>query len=243
MGQHNGFGAIPVFPVIQMRTRIAVSILAALASLNLCGQARRGIVEPLGETSEPNLTFFVLNIAAGATVPARTHSEAAFAFVIEGDVESKQASKAAEALHVGTFFRELRGEPARMLKNLSSTAAAKVLILQNSPSLPAGAKALLQTKLTNLQDQEVTIAKITTAPNDPSPNPHQHPGPTFAYLWKGEVKSQIDPDEPETFHAGEVFLEVPERVHRSYLNVSKTESAELLLFGVAGKGQRGTPAK
>ena len=224
-----------------IKTRIALATLVA-AGTGLFGQAPLRIVEPLGETTEPNLTLFVLNVAPGVTVPARTHTGAAFAYVIEGDVESKSAAKPAETLHVGTFFREQRGEPARMLRNLSGTAPARVLILQNSPSLPAGARPLLQAALTDLKDQDVTFVSGSSAPNDPGPPPHQHAGPTFAFLLKGEVRSQIDPDEPETFHAGEVFFESPARVHRSYVNMSKTEPAELLLFTVARRGATSTPA-
>jgi quercetin dioxygenase-like cupin family protein len=183
-----------------------------------------------------------LTIAPGAAAPSRTHAGAAYAYVIEGEVESRTGANPTETMRAGIFFHDTSGGPARTLRNPSATAAAKVLILQNSPTLPAGVKPLLQATLTDLKDLDVTFVEGASAPGSTGPKPHIHPGPTFAYLWKGEVKSQIDPDEPETFRAGDVFFESPAHVHRSYVNMSKTDPAELILFTVAKRGQTSAQA-
>jgi quercetin dioxygenase-like cupin family protein len=80
------------------------------------------------------------------------------------------------------------------------------------------------------------VVKITTVPGTIVPA-HQHPGPIFAYLLKGEVESQVDPDEPKVYRAGDAFYEPPMQTHRLYRNLSKTEPAELIVFQVREKGQ------
>jgi quercetin dioxygenase-like cupin family protein len=198
------------------------------------------VVEPLGETSETKMTLFELAVPAGGSVPLRTHKSAAFAYVIEGEIERLSPTNAPETLPPGTFFREAAGQPVQMLRN-SGKEAAKVLILQNSASLPTGVKPLLEYTLTDLRDLEVSFITGVTNPGSPGPRPHIHPGAAFAYIAKGEVLSQVEPDAPEKYRAGEVFLEMPGRVHQSYVNLSKTEPVELLLFQVYKKGQTSRP--
>jgi len=223
------------FAVATAHVIASISLLAQPAAPRPGGNAR--IDEALGDTSEAKMTLFVLSVAPGASVPLRTHTGAAFAYVIEGEVEADS-----KTLPVGSFYSEHAGQAATFVRNRSASTPARILILQNSASLPKDAKPLLQHTLTDLKDLEVSFGKIVSKPGDPSPPPHQHPGPAFAYLWKGEVISQVEPDEPETYRAGEVFFESPNRVHKSYLNLSKTKSAELLLFVVRKKAQSTTPA-
>ncbi len=139
-------------------------------------------------------------------------------------------------------FHERPMQVHRVFRNLSQTAPAKVLIFQNTGSLPASIKPLLQEPLSNLINQEVSVTKlggapaITTTPR-PAPRPHQHPGPVFAYVVKGAMEIQVDPDPPKVYHAGEAFYEAPMHAHRLSRNVSDTEPAEVIVFQVGEKGQ------
>jgi len=225
---------------------LVVLLIFRCAAVPLRGQSAPPrpalIVTPLGETADPKMMLFQLDLIPGVTMPGRAHDKAIFAYVIEGEVEAQSASNAPEVFRTGAFFNQPAGKAQLLLRNTSKIAPARILVSQNSASLPQGVKPLLQSSLTDLADLEVTFGKIVSAPGDPSPPPHQHPGPAFAYLMKGQVQSQVDPDEPEIYHAGEVFSESPTRVHRFYRNLSKTESAELLLFVVRKKAQASSQA-
>ena len=39
---------------------------------------------PLGDTSEPKMALFILNVAAGRTIPTHTHTGAVFAYILQG---------------------------------------------------------------------------------------------------------------------------------------------------------------
>jgi quercetin dioxygenase-like cupin family protein len=59
----------------------------------------------------------------------------------------------------------------------------------------------------------------------------------FAYILRGEIENQVDPGEPRNYSAGEVFYEAPMHAHRVLRNQSTTETAEVLIFQAAEKGQ------
>jgi quercetin dioxygenase-like cupin family protein len=66
---------------------------------------------------------------------------------------------------------------------------------------------------------------------------HKHPGPVFAYMLKGEIENQVDPDQPRIYREGDLFYEPPLQARRLLRNRSNTEPAELLIFQVGEKGQ------
>jgi quercetin dioxygenase-like cupin family protein len=193
--------------------------------------------EPLGETTEPKMALFTLSLAAGQTVPSHQHAGVVLAYVLEGEIENQVEPGEPQIYRAGDFFHERPGQVHRIFRNLSKTTPAKVLVFQNTGTLPPGVKALLHESLTDLTNQEITVMKNTTPPGRASAGPHQHTGPVFAYLVKGEVESHVEPGEPMVYRSGEVFYETPQHTHRFYRNLSKTEPAELLVFQVRTKGQ------
>lgn len=193
--------------------------------------------EPLGETSELKMSLFILTLPAGATVPTHTHRGAVFAYVLEGDIENQIEPDPPQIFHPAGFFHERPMQVHRIFRNLSKTEPAKVLIFQNTGALPPSVKPILQEPLATVTDQEVSAISLVAEPGAVAPSAHQHPGPVFAYLLKGEVESQVDPDLPKLYRAGDVLYEPPMHAHRLFRNVSKTDSAELLVFEVSGKGQ------
>lgn len=123
----------------------------------------------------------------------------------------------------------------RLLRNLSKTETAKLLIFQNGV-LPSSVKPLVQAPLANVDNPQVSVISLVAAPAATS-TAHQHPGPVFAYVLRGEVESQVDPDPPKVYRAGDVFYEPPSHAHRLFRNLSGTDPAELLIFQVSEKGQ------
>jgi len=72
---------------------------------------------------------------------------------------------------------------------------------------------------------------------------HTHAGPVFGYILHGEIENLVEPDPPGIYKTGEVFYETPLHVHRYLRNVSKTESANVLIFQAGDTGQRNPAIK
>ncbi len=49
--------------------------------------------------------------------------------------------------------------------------------------------------------------------------------------------SEVDPDKPVTYHAGESWYELPMHTHRIARNASKTHPAKVLAVLISDKGQ------
>ncbi len=65
---------------------------------------------------------------------------------------------------------------------------------------------------------------------------HYHPGNDFVYILEGSVILEREGEPPVTFRPGQVFHNVPKRVH-SVKNASTTDGARLLVFQLPEKGQ------
>lgn len=192
--------------------------------------------EPLGELSDPKMSLFVLNVAGGQTFPSHSHKGAVFAYVLEGDIENQLDPDPPKIYHAGDFFHERPMQVHRLLRNLSKTQPAKILIFQNTGNLPASIQPLLQETLENTVNQQVSAIMLAPPPVA-APVAHQHPGPVFAYIVKGAIENQVDPDPAKIYRAGDVFYEPAMHAHRLFRNVSKTEPAEVLVFEVTEKGR------
>jgi quercetin dioxygenase-like cupin family protein len=219
--------------------RRLVLTLAAFCALASCSTSMYGqtlMQGPLGNTTEPTMSLLILNLSGGVTVPSHSHEGVVFAYILQGEIENQIEPEPPKIYHAGDFFHERAKQVHRILRNVSKTEPAKILVFQNTATLSEGLKPLLREPLGNLADQEVSLIKIITAPGATA-GAHQHPGPVFAYLLKGEVESQVDPNPPIVYRAGDVFYEAPMQTHRFYRNLSKTEPAELLVFSVHKMGE------
>ena len=195
--------------------------------------------EPLGDTTEPTMSLFILNVAPGATIPMHSHKGVVFAYLLEGDIENQLDPEPPKIFHAGDFFHERAMQVHRELRNLSQTEPAKLLVFQNTGSLPPTIKPLLQERLPNLTNQQVTVLRLAPAPGMKAPgHGHKHPGPVFAYIAKGDIENQVEPDPAKIYHPGDVFYEPPMHVHRMFQNLSKTEPTEVIVFEVTDKGAR-----
>jgi quercetin dioxygenase-like cupin family protein len=220
---------------------LALAVFLGSSSAPLLSQAPDIVTkplmrEPLGETTEAKVSLFILNLSAGLTVPTHSHAGAVFAYVLQGDIENQVEPDSPQVFHPGGFFHERPMQVHRLLRNLSETEPAKILIFQNVGALPASIKPLMREHLANLTNQQVSVTKLVAGPGAES-RAHQHPGSVFAYVLKGEIESQVDPDPPKIYRAGDVFYEPPMHAHRLFRNQSKTEPAELIIFQVSEKGQ------
>jgi len=229
--------------------------MAALSWGGLYVRGQTLMQEPLGDTKEPTLSLFLTTLPPGHTSPEHQHPGVVFIYILEGEIESQVESSPPKIYRSGEFFHERPMQVHRIFRNVSQTTPAKYLSFSNiaTPNLSpqstrprmvnpgvVNALLLLQDSLKDLANQEVTLAKSTIGPGaeptSPSTRAHQHSGPIFAYILKGDVESQVDPDPAKVYHPGDVFFEPPMHAHRLLRNL-KTEPAEMLIFQVSETGK------
>jgi hypothetical protein len=114
--------------------------------------------------------------------------------------------------------------------------------LNSPPRIPT----LIEQSIGDIGDAEASMLILNIPPRPAtSPNEqthrvfpaHKHSGPVFAYVLEGSVENQVDPDEPKTYHAGDVWYEPAMHVHRLLRNLSDTAPARILVFQVLPKGK------
>jgi quercetin dioxygenase-like cupin family protein len=94
---------------------------------------------------------------------------------------------------------------------------------------------LLKTDLDEIKGSEMQVWVAEIAPGAATGR-HSHPAPRFVYVLEGSVVLELDGKSPQTFRAGQAFVEMPNAVH-NFRNASTAESAKALGFQYAGKGQ------
>jgi len=195
------------------------------------------MTEPLGDNQEPKVTVLLLPIRGGLVAPAHTHPGPVFAYILEGDIENQVEPDPPKLYHPGDFFYEPSMHVHRLLRNLSQTEPARILVFQvGHTGNPNPAIKRLLDEPAEVANREGHMITVVMAPGSVI-RAHKHPGPVFAYIAKGEVENQVDPEPPKVYGAGDLFYEPPMQVHRLLRNPSKTEPAELIIFEVGEKGQ------
>ncbi|HEX5226263.1 MAG TPA: cupin domain-containing protein [Bryobacteraceae bacterium] len=181
-----------------------------------------------------------LNIGPALVAPAHMHMGAVFAYIAEGNIENQVDPDPVKTYHPGDFFWEPPMHVHRMLKNLSTTEGAKIVVFQMGDTGKANAavKTLIQEPLEKSNNLEATMLILDVAPGGVS-TAHKHPGPVIGYILQGAIENQVDPDPPKTYHVGDYFYEPPLHVHRVLRNLSKTDPAKVLVFQIGEKGAPG----
>lgn len=86
--------------------------------------------EPLPEMPNPVASVITLTVAPGSVSSPHEHIGPVFAYILEGEIENQVAPNAPKRYGVGDYFYEPRMHEHKMLKNLSKTKPAKLLIFQ-----------------------------------------------------------------------------------------------------------------
>ena len=94
---------------------------------------------------------------------------------------------------------------------------------------------LLKTNLPDVDGKEMQVWMGELSPGAAT-GPHFHPTPRFVYVVEGAVVLDLDGKEPQTFRAGQAFVEMPGERHK-LRNASTTEPAKTLGFQYADKNQ------
>jgi len=99
----------------------------------------------------------------------------------------------------------------------------------------AVAEVLSKDALGHIPGKQVSVARVKFPPDGLSPR-HYHGGSVTIYVLSGTIRSQLEGQPPQVYHAGETFFEPLGAVHLFAENVSHTEPAEILAVFVHDEG-------
>ena len=94
---------------------------------------------------------------------------------------------------------------------------------------------LLKTPLSDMDGKEMQVW-VGELPPGAATVPHFHPTPRFVYVLEGAVVLELDGKSPQTYSAGQAYVEMPGDRH-ILRNASATEPAKALGFQYVGKDQ------
>lgn len=86
--------------------------------------------EPLAHTPNPVVNVITLEMRPGETSQPHMHTGPVFAYILEGEIENQVLPGSPEKYRVGDYFYEPAMHEHKMMKNLSSTKPAKLVIFQ-----------------------------------------------------------------------------------------------------------------
>ncbi len=86
--------------------------------------------EPLGDITDPQVTVITLTVAPGTVSPPHRHTGPVFAYILEGRIENQVDPGLPKTYKAGDFFYEPAMHVHRVLRNLSKSEPAKLLIFE-----------------------------------------------------------------------------------------------------------------
>jgi len=116
-----------------------------------------------------------------------------------------------------------------------ATAAAMICTFAGAEPQPVRRTELLKTNLPEMDGKEMQVWMGELSPGAAT-GKHVHPTPRFVYVVEGAVVLELDGKAPQTFRAGQAFVEMPGERHK-LRNASTTEPAKALGFQYANKNQ------
>jgi quercetin dioxygenase-like cupin family protein len=210
---------------------------------------------PLPENVEPIISVNSLLLPLAPPVPppvgtGHTHADPVIAYIVQGEIENQVEPDPPAIYKTGGFFYEAPMHVHRILRNLSTTEPAQLIIFQAGRTrVPApflkvlqseSAKLLLsrdqfQQPLLSTVNQELSLLRLTL-PAGARSEARAHSGPGFVYVLEGNIETSGATDHTKTYSAGDLFLEPASRVGFTFRNASGSEPAKLLLYHVSTKG-------
>lgn len=86
--------------------------------------------ENLSGVTDPEVTVITLTVGPGDVSPPHEHIGPVFAYILEGAIENQVDPDQPKTYNAGDFFYEPAMHVHRILRNLSKTEAAKLLIFE-----------------------------------------------------------------------------------------------------------------
>lgn len=117
---------------------------------------------------------------------------------------------------------------ATLLIALSAGFAAAHNANDAKPGNPGVERRLLhQTPLPDFPEHIMTALTVELAPGAVV-GPHRHGGFVYVYLLQGQIRSQMEGEDPVDYVAGQSWIELSEALHSQTVNLSTTEPAKFL---------------
>ena len=86
--------------------------------------------EPLAAMPNPEVSAIILTLAPGSNGHPHEHTGPVFAYILKGSIENQVDPGAPKTYHAGDYFYEPPMHVHRMMRNLSATETAEVLVFQ-----------------------------------------------------------------------------------------------------------------
>lgn len=86
--------------------------------------------EPLAHTAHPVVSVITLEMAPGEASSPHEHTGPVFAYILEGEIENQVVPQAPKRYGPGDYFYEPPMHEHKMMRNLSRTRPAKLLVFQ-----------------------------------------------------------------------------------------------------------------
>jgi quercetin dioxygenase-like cupin family protein len=243
-------------PSARILTTVLTIALAAVSAAGLVAQSgARGPAwetlaqAPLPEGVEPILSINSLTLPA-EPVPRitqpHTHTGPVVAYIVAGEIENQIEPDPPVVHKPGGFFLEPPMHVHRMLRNLSTTEPATLIICQVGRTrvpesllqpLHEEAAKLLQSQhqwqvpFRTAAHQELRVFRLTL-PAGSRAESRAHTGPGMVYVLRGTVTTSASSVPMQTFGAGDLFLDPAYRAGLEFRN-SSSEPATLLLYQVS----------
>lgn len=92
--------------------------------------ARRLMREPLAAMPNPEVSAILLTLAPGANGHPHEHTGPVFAYILKGTIENQVDPGAPKTYRAGDYFYEPPMHVHRMMRSLSATETAEVLVFE-----------------------------------------------------------------------------------------------------------------
>ncbi len=86
--------------------------------------------EPLGDIPNPEASMLILTVPPGTVSRPHKHFGPVFAYILQGQIENQVDPEQPKTYNAGDFFYEPTMHVHRLLRNLSETETAKILVFQ-----------------------------------------------------------------------------------------------------------------
>jgi hypothetical protein len=204
---------------------------------------------PLPAGIEPILNINALRLPPEPTprvTQPHTHSGPVVGYIVDGQIENQIEPEAPVIHKPGGFFLEPPMHVHTVLRNLSTTDSATLIICQvgrtrvpESLLKPLTEEAIRlvesdqpwQTTFRSAANQELRVYRLTL-PAGASVDSRPHTGPGFVYVLRGRVRTSAASVPVRTHRAGDLFLDPAYRAGLAFTNTSQREPATLLLYQV-----------
>lgn len=234
---------------------IVTTLAAALSVISVAGlEAQSGEVKPeweilvrasLPEGIEPVISVNGLTMTA-QPVAEHSHAGQTIGYIVHGEIENQVEPDPISTYKPGGVFFEKPRQLHKVMRNLGSEPARLIVFHSGRTGVPASLLKPLPAEATKLSFAEVTqwqvplpsiatqelrLLRVTIPPGGRT-EPAAHSGPGLIYVLEGTLTILGASAQSQTYAAGDLFLDPPNRSTLVFRN-SGRELTRVLMYHVA----------